>query len=163
MKPVHLLGIVFLISLAISVTNVAATTGKECRGTNLYTNYTIDGTEVIVTTECPNSCIPIDGGRFVCQTVNFFIPLELYIALQLVAFALMAAVIYLFFKEDNGSPLVLNTLAMILFFALAIMSFSMGGIVFIAGAVMNASLGLLMLVYVMTSSIPLLVKKPRDE
>ena len=155
MKTKYLLGIAVFILLLVP--NVSAITGSDCQGDNLVTNITINQSgsvsEDIIILPCPNGCTEIAGGKYTCVTSSFFIPIELYILFEVIAFVLFFFMLIDYHDDKDGFIVVLPVLSMVMFLIVSLMSFNMEGLAFMMGGALNMGLGLLSLAHLIIGSI----------
>lgn len=135
--------IVFVFAL---IPSVSAQTATQCVNGDLYKNITEHEPaylENIIVTVCENGCMPIGAGQYQCITNAFYVPVEVYLLFQIVAFIFFFLTLYTL-HEDSGM-LLFPLLGTVFFFFVSIMSFNMGGVIFMAGAALNMALGVLMI------------------
>lgn len=157
METKYLLAVMFIFLL---VPNVSALTGYNCTNEgNLITNITdiTTGTEYIFTTTCTNGCTPAGGGTFVCATTSFFVPSEIYIMFELLAFAMFFMALYMSYGkgEDASNTVIFPALSLVMFSTMAVMSFNVEGLAFLAGAALNFSFALVSLILIIIEAMQL--------
>lgn len=160
MKKLILLGLIFALLL---VPNISALTSHSCVEGNLRTNITelnpAAQVEYVWEQPCPDGCVQGPGGTFMCVTASFFIPLELYILFEVIAFIFFFSMLYVHYGTDESNPVIFAGLSMVMFFSVSMMSFNLAGMAFMPGAALNFALAMFSLVYFIINGVNLVPSK----
>jgi len=150
MKSITMLGIVLLLLLVPNVS--AITTGDLCVNGNIRKNTTdiTSGFENIQETPCENGCLQIDAGKWICATNAFYVPIEIFIMFEGMAFVLFFFSLFMIYGKDrSGNQIILPLLSLFMFSTMAAMSFSIEGTSFLSGAIINMMFAIFSMLFVM--------------
>lgn len=149
------------LALLLMAGTTQAMTGYACTNNNLVTNITDTqtGVQYVWSTPCENGCMQSAGGTYVCVTTAFIIPMELFVLFEIIGFVFFTLSLIIQYGTENGNPLPFSFIAFIMFTALAMASFNLGGMTFLMGVAMNFGFGMFSLAFVILGALDMLPGK----